>query len=89
MLADFQLVLRILLQDNYFKKTQKLENLANLTCHEAEEPNWQHSTALWSAGNFTVKESFRRVWTVVSPLQVVFSQKVGRLRNNFASMAGG
>ena len=55
----------------------------NVTRHEAEKANWQHSTALWSTGNFTVKE-FRRVWTAVNESQAVFSRQLRKVRNNFA-----
>ena len=71
------------LQDKHFKKIQSLEILMNITRHEAEKANWQHSTTLWSAGNFTVNE-FRRVWTAVNVTEAVLSRKIGKVRNNFA-----
>ena len=64
-------------------KIQNLEILMNVTRHEAEKANWQHSTALWSAGNFTLKE-FHRVWTAVNASQAVLSKKLRKVRNNFA-----
>lgn len=69
--------------DKHLKKIQNLEILMNVNRQEAEEANWQHSTALWSAGNFTLKE-FLRVWTAVNASQAVFSQELRKLRNNFA-----
>ncbi|XP_044185144.1 uncharacterized protein LOC114957841 isoform X4 [Acropora millepora] len=69
--------------DKHLRKIQNLEILMNVTRQEAEEANWQHSTALWSAGNFTLKE-FLRVWTTVNASQAVFSQELRKVRNNFA-----
>lgn len=69
--------------DKHLRKIQNLEILMNVTRHEAEKANWQHSTALWSAGNFTLKE-FLRVWTAVNASQAVFSQELRKVRNNFA-----
>lgn len=69
--------------DKHLTKIQNLEILMNVTRQEAEEANWQHSTALWSAGNFTLKE-FLRVWTAVNASQAVFSQELRKVRNNFS-----
>ncbi|KAK2567656.1 hypothetical protein P5673_008509 [Acropora cervicornis] len=69
--------------DKHLTKIQNLEILMNVTRHEAEKANWQHSTALWSAGNFTLKE-FHRVWTAVNASQAVLSKKLRKVRNNFA-----
>lgn len=69
--------------DKHLRKIQNLEILMSVTRQEAEEANWQHSTALWSSGNFTLKE-FLRVWTAVNASQAVFSQELRKVGNNFA-----
>ncbi|XP_068683508.1 uncharacterized protein [Montipora foliosa] len=54
----------------------------NATREEAKEANLEHLTALWSAGNLTMKE-FRRVWSTVNASQVVLLEKLRKVRSNF------
>ncbi|XP_068683469.1 uncharacterized protein [Montipora foliosa] len=71
-----------LVTDKHYKKIKDLEYLMNATREEAKEANLEHLTALWSAGNLTMKE-FRRVWSTVNASQVVLSEKLRKVRSNF------
>ena len=78
----FYLSVFVLLKDKHYKKIKDLEYLMNATREEAKEANLEHLTALWSAGNLTMKE-FRRVWSTVNASQVVLSEKLRKVRSNF------
>lgn len=71
-----------LVTDKHYKKIKDLEYFMNATREEAKEANLEHLTALWSAGNLTMKE-FRRVWSTVNASQVVLSEKLRKVRSNF------
>jgi len=70
-----------LLQELHFKKIQDLENLLNSTRQNAQEVSRQHFTAIWAAGNLTMKE-FHRVWAAMNTSQNSLVEKLREVKDN-------
>jgi len=65
----------------HFKKIQDLENLLNSTRQNAQEVSRQHFTAIWAAGNLTMKE-FHRVWAAMNTSQNSLVEKLREVKDN-------
>jgi len=65
----------------HFKKIQGLENLLNSTRQNAQEVSRQHFTAIWTAGNLTMKE-FHRVWAAMNTSQNSLVEKLRQVKDN-------